>query len=132
VRELGKEPGVTVTGTVEDVRPYYCSALAAVVPLRIGGGTRLKILEAMAAGIPVISTRIGAEGLAVTSGANAMVADRPEDMARAVWDIYSSETRWRQLSQAGRELVLSRYDWSALGTALYELHTNAVGCRVHA
>ena len=63
-------PGVEVTGTVPDVKPYYARAFASVVPLRVGGGTRLKILEAMAAGVPVISTAIGAEGLTVRDGEN--------------------------------------------------------------
>src|SRR5262249_18577619 len=67
VHTLSRIPGVTVTGTVPDVRPYYGNALAAIVPLRTGGGTRLKILEAMAASVPVVSTPMGAEGLEVTA-----------------------------------------------------------------
>ena len=65
---LRNQPGITVTGTVDDIRPYYRSALAVVVPLRVGSGTRLKVLEAMAAGTPVISTTLGAEGLATKDG----------------------------------------------------------------
>ena len=70
-----REQAITVTGTVDDVRPYYQSALMSVVPLRVGGGTRLKVLEAMAAGTPVISTTLGAEGLAVTPGKDILIAD---------------------------------------------------------
>ena len=62
VLALASQPGIEVTGTVDDVRPYYCEAVAEVVPLRVGGGSRLKILEAMAAGVPIVSTRLGAEG----------------------------------------------------------------------
>ena len=78
VESLANLPGVEVTGTVPDVRPYYRDALAAVVPLRTGGGTRLKILEAMAAGVPVISSTLGAEGLAVTPDSDILISD-PDD-----------------------------------------------------
>ena len=90
VVQIGKLEGVTVTGTVPDVRPYYRDALAAIVPLRTGGGTRLKILEAMAAGVPVVSTPLGAEGLPVTPGKNILFAD-PDD----------SETWIRQMEYLG-------------------------------
>jgi glycosyltransferase involved in cell wall biosynthesis len=73
VRALEELPGIAVTGTGPDVRPGYYGALAAVVPLRTGGGTRLKILEAMAAGVAVVSTPLGAEGLEVTDGENALL-----------------------------------------------------------
>ncbi|MBV9611579.1 MAG: glycosyltransferase, partial [Acidobacteriaceae bacterium] len=75
VQALASEPNVEVTGTVPDVRPYYAEAFAAIVPLLTGGGTRLKILEAMAAGVPVVSTSLGAEGLAVSPGSNILIAD---------------------------------------------------------
>jgi len=122
VRELANLPGVTVTGTVEDVRPYYCGAFAAVAPLRIAGGTRLKILEAMAAGVSVISTSVGAEGLAVNPGANILIADTVEEMARVVWDLYNSHETQKRLSRAGRELVRARYDWSVIGLSLYHVY----------
>src|SRR5213075_3095503 len=77
VKRLGDLPGIEVTGTVDDVRPYYYDALMAVIPLRVGGGSRLKILEAMAASVPVVSTRLGAEGLAVTDGENILLVDTP-------------------------------------------------------
>src|SRR5208282_2270963 len=97
--------GVTVTGTVDDVRPFYQSALAAVVPLRVGGGTRLKVLEAMAAGTPVVSTTLGAEGLAVTPGKNILIADTPEAMADAVVDLQDESPQWQQLAADARRLV---------------------------
>src|SRR6185295_3760893 len=96
---------VTVTGTVPDVRPYYASALAAVVPLRIGSGTRLKILEAMAAGIPVISTRLGAEGLDLEDGTHLLLADSADDMIAAVGRLAASSELWQRLSRSGREVV---------------------------
>src|SRR5262249_31764722 len=79
-----RDPSITVTGRVDDVRPFMESATAYVVPLRIGGGTRLKIYEAMAMGLPLISTTIGAEGLPVRDGAELLLADAPEAFAAAV------------------------------------------------
>jgi sugar transferase (PEP-CTERM/EpsH1 system associated) len=127
VRELAQLPGVVVTGTVDDVRPYYCQAFAAVVPLRVGGGTRLKILEAMAAGVPVISTHIGAEGLAVHPGEDILLADSPEEMVRALTDLEHSPDRRQALAEAGRVLVRARYDWSVIGRSLYEVHSALLG-----
>ena len=118
VRELANVPGIVVTGTVEDVRPYYRDALAAVVPIRVGGGTRLKILEAMAAGVPVISTTIGAEGLVLNPGTDILLADTPEHMARAVQELARSPQMRCQLAAAGRQTVQDRYDWSAIGSGL--------------
>ena len=118
VQALAHIPGVEVTGTVPDVRPYYRDALAAVVPLRSGGGTRLKILEAMAAGIPVISTALGAEGLDVAPGHNFLLAERDADWLPALTEIAQNPARARQLAQRGMELVRSRYDWGALGERL--------------
>jgi sugar transferase (PEP-CTERM/EpsH1 system associated) len=119
---LAKQTGITVTGTVEDLRPYYREALAAVVPLRVGGGTRLKILEAMAAGIPVISTTLGAEGLQVTHGEELVLADTPAAMAEAVAGLYEGSAKWHRLSENGSRLVLSRYDWPVIGEKLMRVY----------
>jgi len=108
---------VEVTGTVPSVEPYYGDALAAIVPLRSGAGTRLKILEAMAAGVPVISTTLGAEGLSVSPDRDILIADRAEDWIQAI-DSLSAE-RWSALASAGRRLVESRYDWEILGETLF-------------
>jgi sugar transferase (PEP-CTERM/EpsH1 system associated) len=117
---LGELPGVRVTGTVPDVRPFYREALAAVVPLRTGGGTRLKILEAMAAGVPVVSTPLGAEGLEVIDGENALLVDSgdAEGWASRLVSLADSPTRRAQLTGAGLRLVQSRYDWEILGAKL--------------
>jgi glycosyltransferase involved in cell wall biosynthesis len=129
VRQLAKLPGVTVTGTVEDVRPYYRKALVAVAPLRIAGGTRLKILEAMAAGVPVVASRIGAEGLEVKPGQDLLVGDTPGEIAAAVSRLHGSPALWGQLSGRGRELVAARYDWAALGESLYHVHRDLLAQR---
>src|SRR5262249_31710007 len=87
VRALAGAAGIEVTGTVRDVRPYYRDALASIVPLKIGGGSRLKIIEAMAAGTPVISTRLGAEGLAMSDGKTIIFAETSEDFCRAILNL---------------------------------------------
>ena len=111
---------IEVTGTVPDVRQYYGEALAAVVPLRVGGGTRLKILEAMAAGVPVVATTLGAEGLAARPDADYLLADTDEAMAQAIMNVVRDPAAWSRLAAAGRDLVQRRYDWTALGDALAE------------
>jgi len=110
--------GIEVTGWVDDIRPYLQQGLALVVPLRSGGGTRLKILEAMAAGMPVISTSIGAEGLNVTNGDNILLADEPSDFADAVLRVFLDKDLARSLSENGRRLVESQYDWRIIARKL--------------
>jgi len=129
VRALAEIEDVTVTGTVPDVRPYYRDALAAIVPLRSGGGTRLKILEAMAAGIPVISTALGAEGLAVTPGRDILMADADDAEAwiRHLTCLTESAGLRGQLIAAGRHLVQTRYDWEILGEILATTYQDWLG-----
>lgn len=118
VEALAARPGIVVTGRVDEVRPYYENALASVVPLRVGGGTRLKILEAMAAGVPVVSTRIGAEGLSAEIGRDYLAAETAQDFVAAVGRLRVSEA-WTALERAGRTLVESEYDWPAIGSVLF-------------
>ncbi len=124
VLRLREIAGVEVTGTVPDVRPYYREALAAVVPLRTGGGTRLKILEAMAAGVPVVSTEVGAEGLAVEPGKNIVFAgtDDADSWVRELAALADSEPRRNELTAAALKLVHERYDWEALGKSLLQTY----------
>jgi len=129
VRELAKIRGIEVTGTVDDVRPFYREAIAAVVPLNVGGGSRLKILEAMAAGVPVVSTTLGAEGLEVQDDENILIADTSEQLVEAILIVIEDEARRHHLSAAGRALVSSRYDWSSLGTALFQVYEALLGMR---
>jgi polysaccharide biosynthesis protein PslH len=121
-----RDHGITVTGTVDDVRPYYQNALASVVPLRVGGGTRLKILEAMAAGTPVISTSLGAEGLAAVDGRDILIADTPEAMADRLTSLQSDSPQWRDLVANARRVVQTKYDWSVVGGILWRLHQEQV------
>jgi glycosyltransferase involved in cell wall biosynthesis len=118
VHRLASDHGVTVTGRVDDVRPYMKEAAAYVVPLRIGGGTRLKIFEAMAMGKAIVSTAVGAEGLPVTDGRDVLIADEPRAFASAVVALLRDVDRRRALEQAARALVVERYDWSAVAGEL--------------
>lgn len=127
VRSLAQVPGVTVTGTVEDVRSYYREASAAVVPLRVGGGTRLKIMEAMACGVPVVSTTLGAEGLGVEHGRDLLIADTAAEMAAAVASLVNDAALAGSLAEAGRALVRERYDWPISGARLRSLYGEILG-----
>lgn len=118
VRSLAEGERIEVTGTVPDVRPYYRDAWLAVVPLRVGGGTRLKILEAMAAGVPVISTALGAEGLRAKPGQDYLLADTAAEMAQAALALARDPAHHARIASAGRELARSQYDWGALGDRL--------------
>lgn len=102
---------VHLAGWVEDVRPWIAASWATVVPIRRGGGTRLKILESLALGTPVVSTRKGAEGLAVEDGHHLLLADTPQDFAEAVLALLRDHALWTRLSEQGRTLVAERYDW---------------------
>jgi polysaccharide biosynthesis protein PslH len=126
---LGRTPGVVVTGAVADVRPYIARARGVVVPLRAGGGTRLKILEAMAMARPVISTALGAEGLAIAPGHDILIADDPEGFAAHVLALLDSAERAALLGQAGRHLVEARYRWSRCLEGLDRLYGRLLGRR---
>ncbi len=105
------DPRIQVTGTVPDIRPYLWSSAVSIVPLRIGGGTRLKIYEAMAAQIPVVSTTIGAEGLSVNPPHDIRLADSPQDFASCCLELLAgSELRARQ-ARAAWEMVNANFSW---------------------
>ena len=115
VRKLAEESGVEVTGRVDDVRPHIAAGSVYVVPLRIGGGTRLKIFEAMGMAKAVVSTTIGAEGLPVADGTHVLIADDPAAFADAVVRLIRDERQRESIEQAARRLVVEHYDWSAVG-----------------
>ena len=114
---LAAKADVAVTGTVHDVRPFVAAAAVNVVPLRIGGGTRLKIFEALAMGKAVVSTTIGAEGLPLIDGAHLMRADEPAAFARAVVSLLQNPRRRALLGLAGRKLVEQNYAWERVAAA---------------
>jgi len=109
---------VELVGEVKDVRPYLASAGIVVVPLRIGGGSRLKILEALAAGKAVVATSIGAEGLELTPGEHFQLADSPSEFAQQTASLISSEEQRRRLGENGRRLVIDRYGWDGIAATL--------------
>jgi polysaccharide biosynthesis protein PslH len=112
---------ITVSGFVDDVRPYLAQANVVIVPLRIGGGTRLKILEAMSMGKAVVSTRIGAEGIDVSDGQDILLADSPRDFAERVGFLIANPDRAEAIGTAARELMVRRYDWRASVARLEQL-----------
>jgi glycosyltransferase involved in cell wall biosynthesis len=113
--------GVSVTGTVADVRPHIAAGAVYVVPLRVGGGTRLKIFEALAMAKPVVSTTIGAEGLDVEPGRHAVLADDPEAFSREVIRLLDDVDGRARMGAAGRALVEARYSWSEVAR-VFEAH----------
>ncbi|MSP11792.1 MAG: glycosyltransferase [Chloroflexi bacterium] len=112
---LAVTPGVIFTGYLPDIRPAVSAAWACIVPLRVGGGTRLKILEAMALGTPVISTSKGAEGLDVTPEMQILIADDPAQFADQTIRLLRDPQLRQRLSQNGRRLVEDQYDWRLIG-----------------
>lgn len=114
--------GVTVTGWVPDVRPFVAEAAVAVVPLMAGGGTRLKLLEAMSAGKSIVSTTIGAEGVGVHSGTHLLLADDPGTFADEVVRLLGDPALRDRLGQGARDLVCREYQWSNAAAALDDLY----------
>jgi sugar transferase (PEP-CTERM/EpsH1 system associated) len=116
-----KDPAIIVTGRVEDVRPYVERAAAYVVPLRIGGGTRLKIYEAMAMEKAIVSTSIGAEGLPVTDGKELFIADTPEKFAAAVVNLLTNPSLAKDVGQRARQTVVEKFGWSGVAKCFAEI-----------
>ena len=126
---LPLDENVTLTGYVEDIRPVVAGSWACVVPLRIGGGTRLKILEAMALGTPVVATSKGAEGLDVTPGQNILIADDPARFAAQTLHLLRDANLRQQLAQNGRKLVEEKYSWTKIGQKLNDVLESVVQAR---
>lgn len=117
---------VLLTGTVEDVRPHLDRCEVLVVPLRSGGGTRIKIFEAMAQGVPVVSTSIGAEGLPVPEGEAILIADDPAAFAGAVVSLLESPEFRDRIATCARELMVGEYSWTTVATRFLNLLRQAV------
>jgi polysaccharide biosynthesis protein PslH len=116
--------GVHVTGRVDDVIPYYRKSSVCIVPLRAGGGTRLKILEAMALGRPVVSTSIGCEGLDVVDGEHLLIADTPELFAEKTVRLINDRKLYQHITSNGRLLVEASYGWDKIADHLMDIYTN--------
>jgi glycosyltransferase involved in cell wall biosynthesis len=120
-----QEPGVTFTGRLPEVDSAVAESLACVVPLRIGGGTRLKVLQAMALGTPVVSTTKGIEGIEVEAGRHVLVADSPEVFARHVRDVCTDAVHAARLAAEARGLTERLYGWDRIGSRLEEVIARA-------
>jgi glycosyltransferase involved in cell wall biosynthesis len=123
--EASKRIGVELHADVPDVRPFLHSAGMLVVPLRIGGGSRLKILEALAAGTPVVTTTVGVEGLRLQATEHITVADVSEAFATAVIDAMNRPQAMQMQANLGRSRVLAEYNWDGLATKLEEVWQSA-------
>lgn len=126
VQALAKDPAIEVTGFVRDVRPLAQRGTVHVVPLRVGGGSRLKILQALALEKAVVSTTVGAEGLELTAGEHLVIADEAEAFARETVALLRDGERRKALGSAGRRAVVERYDWRAITAPLPELYERLV------
>jgi sugar transferase (PEP-CTERM/EpsH1 system associated) len=128
--ELSKsDPSIMVTGRVEDVRPFMERAAAYIVPIRIGGGTRLKIYEAMAMEKPIISTTIGAEGLPVENGVELLLADTPESFARECVRVLKDESYARSIGQRAAQRVRESFGWDKVAAEFAEICERALRLR---
>ncbi len=127
VQRLAQNPGITVTGPVPDVRPYIAAATVYVTPLRMGGGTRFKILEGMALRRPIVSTTIGAEGFPVANGRELLLADSADEQASAICSLIDDAQTRARLGTAGRAFVEARYQWSAIVPRLQEVYQRTRG-----
>lgn len=114
VRQLCEIPGIHVTGTVDDVRPFYARAAVSVAPYRYGEGTKLKVLEAMASGAPVVSTPIGCQGIRVKDGEHVLIVNSPEEFANRIVYLLRDEGLRRSIAARARSLIEREYAWKKI------------------
>jgi glycosyltransferase involved in cell wall biosynthesis len=118
------QPGVVITGRVPETKPYIAGAAMYVIPLRSGGGTRFKVLEAMSIGCPIVSTSMGCDGFPVTSGQEVILADEPRPFADRTVELLQDSALQKRLVKAASEFVLA-YDWSAIVPRLEAAYARA-------
>jgi glycosyltransferase involved in cell wall biosynthesis len=123
VRRFEKDPLMHLTGYVDDVRPYVHAARCVIVPLRVGGGTRLKILDAWALGAAVVSTSIGCEGLAAVDGENILIADTAQEFAAAIARVTRDDALRSKVMAGARRTAVDRYSWDVVGAAMRGLYS---------
>ncbi|MCC5941166.1 MAG: glycosyltransferase [Balneolaceae bacterium] len=120
---------IIITGFVDDTRPYMHEASVYVVPLRMGGGTRLKIMETLASKIPLVTTSIGCEGIDVEHRKHALIADTPEDFANAVLELFVNNELCKKLTEAGYDLVMEKYRWKSIGKEMDRAYKELTGSK---
>lgn len=130
--KVAATPGAELHADVPDVRPFLARCGFLVVPLRIGGGSRLKILEALAAGTPVVSTRVGAEGLDLAPGRDLLIGDTHEELVSTVLASIRRPEELADTAESGRQQVLARYSWDLLAKRLDDVWTEASGVAARA
>lgn len=126
-RERLRRPGVEPTGEVPDVRPYLAGAAVVIVPIRMGGGTRLKVVEALSMARPMVSTTLGCEGVNVRHGEHLLVADGAEEFAGAVTQLLEDQWLAAELGRAGRRRMEEEYAWELAGERLERLYARMLG-----
>lgn len=126
VQQLANEEGIEVTGRVPEIKPYFAEATIFIVPLRIGSGTRLKILEALAMGKAVVSTTVGAEGLSFQNREEIIIADEPAVFAEEVIRLLTIPALRKDIGQNGRKRVEQDYDWRNIGEKLVRIYESVV------
>jgi glycosyltransferase involved in cell wall biosynthesis len=126
VQRLAADPAIEVPGYVADPRPYFARTAALIVPVHAGGGMRVKILEALARGLPIVSTTIGYEGIDVVPGQHLLVGDNPTTFAGALIQLLRRPELGRQLAEQGRRLAIERYDWRVVCPAIDHLYATAL------
>lgn len=122
IQALASDPRVKVTGYVDDMRKTAHECGVFIVPLRSGSGVRVKLLNAMAMGLPIVSTSVGAEGLDVVNGEHLLIADEPKDFARCVVELLGNPDLAEQLGRRAREMVCQKYSWEIVGRELLRLY----------
>ncbi len=117
-----QDPDFIVTGYVDDVRSYFKQASIYVCPMRDGGGTRLKILDALSSGIPIVATSMAVEGIKITPGKNVIIANTPDEFANEILSLIDNPNNRKRLSTEGRHLVETLYDWCNIGRHLNDVY----------
>jgi sugar transferase (PEP-CTERM/EpsH1 system associated) len=126
IKNLARDPAITVTGTVDDIRPYLRAATIAVAPIQYGAGIQNKVLEAMACGTPVISTSPAISALQAQPGQDLLVADQPAEFAETVLALLDDREQQRKFSAAGRHYVEQRHNWAHIAAQLEEIYLAAI------
>jgi glycosyltransferase involved in cell wall biosynthesis len=124
LRLAEEDASIAVTGYVDDPQPYLAASAALIVPVRAGGGMRVKILEALARGTPIVSTTVGYEGIALTPGEHLLVGDTPAAFAEAVIRLLRDPAVGRRIASAGRRIAEQRYDWRVVNPQIEAVYTS--------
>jgi len=120
--KFGRDPKIEVLGKVEDIRQAYGQAHVLLAPIRSGKGTRYKVLEAMATGTPIVSTKLGVEGIDVAPGKEVLVGDTPKELAELTVKVLKDEKLQGKMARAGRQLVKERYNWQSISRELDRIY----------